>query len=166
MMAYPHAYKKANIVIAYCWAVVKRQTLNLNQVYKVKEELYFWYPYPSLMIDNSNELQAQNPPPSLIPRLHAIAVHNLPHANPLMDARLPTLEVDEQEFNMLAVHKDLRMLLTLCLFSDDLAAEYLLSHLISTVYSRCELQSIGKFSLNICNLPKEAQNNCTRYWNY
>lgn len=106
--------------------------------------------------DNSNELQAQNPPPSLIPRLHAIAVHNLPHVNPLMDAHLPTLAASEDNFNILSVQKDLRMLLTLCLFNDDLAADYLLSHLISTVYSRCELQSIGKFSLNVCNIPKET----------
>ncbi|XP_013110369.2 mini-chromosome maintenance complex-binding protein [Stomoxys calcitrans] len=107
--------------------------------------------------DNANELQAQNPPPSLIPRLHAIAVLKLPHANPLLDIRLGSVQANEELDNMsiLSVQKDLRMLLTLCLFNDDLAAEYLLSHLISTVYSRCELQSIGKFALNICNLPKD-----------
>ncbi|XP_005175421.1 mini-chromosome maintenance complex-binding protein [Musca domestica] len=104
--------------------------------------------------DNVGELQAQNPPPSLIPRLHAIAVHVLPHANPLLDQRLGKWEADSA--SVISIQKDLRMLLTLCLFNDDLAADYLLSHLISTVYSRCELQSIGKFSLNICNLPKES----------
>lgn len=106
--------------------------------------------------ESTTEIQAQNPPPSLIPRLHAIAVHHLPHVNPLMDIRLPMLTSADENINMPLVQKDLRMLLTLCLFNDDLAADYLLSHLISTVYSRCELQSIGKFSLNICNIPKEA----------
>ncbi|KAM7357895.1 mini-chromosome maintenance complex-binding protein [Cochliomyia hominivorax] len=107
--------------------------------------------------ENTSEIQAQNPPPSLIPRLHAIAVHHLPHINPLMDVRLPVPSgVAGADINMRNVQKDLRLLLTLCLFNDDLAADYLLSHLISTVYSRCELQSIGKFSLNICNIPKEA----------
>lgn len=108
--------------------------------------------------ENASELQAHNPPPSLIPRLHAIAVHKLSHPNPLLDIRLqkPSGKEDIDNINILSVQKDLRMLLTLCLFNDDLAADYLLSHLISTVYSRCELQSIGKFSLNICNLPRES----------
>ncbi|XP_023291603.2 mini-chromosome maintenance complex-binding protein [Lucilia cuprina] len=113
----------------------------------------------SMEVDNfesTTEIQALNPPPSLIPRLHAIAVHNLPHVNPLMDLRLPMVASNKENINIQVVQKDLRMLLTLCLFNDDLAADYLLSHLISTVYSRCELQSIGKFSLNICNIPKEA----------
>ncbi|XP_065361281.1 mini-chromosome maintenance complex-binding protein [Calliphora vicina] len=113
----------------------------------------------SMEVDNfesTTEIQAQHPPPSLIPRLHAIAVHNLPHVNPLMDIRLPMLTSADENINLPLVQKDLRMLLTLCLFNDDLAADYLLSHLISTVYSRCELQSIGKFSLNICNIPKDV----------
>lgn len=106
--------------------------------------------------ENNTEIQVQNPPPSLIPRLHAIAVHKLPHANPLLDSRLAVLTDNNENIDMELVHKDLRMLLTLCLFNDDLAADYLLSHLISTVYSRCELQSIGKFSLNICSIPREV----------
>ncbi|TMW47732.1 hypothetical protein DOY81_007188 [Sarcophaga bullata] len=112
--------------------------------------------------ENSTEMQAQNPPPSLIPRLHAVVVQNLSHVNPLLDMCLPMTQTGGEDFNMLSVQKDLRMLLTLCLFNDDLAADYLLSHLISTVYSRCELQSIGKFSLNICNIPKEALTNYTK----
>lgn len=108
------------------------------------------------------EMQALNPPPSLIPRLHAIAVRNLSHFNPLIDMSLSTNEKGIEDFNMQSVQKDLHMLLTLCLFNDDLAADYLLSHLISTVYSRCELQSIGKFSLNICNIPKEALSGYTK----
>lgn len=112
--------------------------------------------------ENRTEMQAQNPPPSLIPRLHAVVVQNLSHVNPLIDMCLPMTQTGSEGFNMLSVQKELRMLLTLCLFNDDLAADYLLSHLISTVYSRCELQSIGKFSLNICNIPKEALTNYTK----
>ncbi|KAH8377000.1 hypothetical protein KR093_002667, partial [Drosophila rubida] len=99
-----------------------------------------------------SELQAQNPSPFLIPRLHAFGVKSLPHANPLLDRSLQQPSAAEVQAE--TVHKDLRMLLKLCLFDDDLAAEYLLSHLISSVYSRSEMQSVGKFSLNLCNLPK------------
>lgn len=108
--------------------------------------------------ESLSELQAAHPSPFLIPRLHAFGVKVLPHANPLLDESLrqPPEACEEPNTSQLTVHKDLRMLLKLCLFDDDLAAEYLLSHLISTVYSRTEMQSIGKFALNLCNLPKES----------
>lgn len=112
--------------------------------------------------NNVSELQAQHPPPSLIPRLHAIAVHKLSHANPLLDVRFYNSSSNvqdksqDEQMNTLSVQKDLRMLLTLCLMNDDLAADYLLSHLISTIYTRSEMENIGKFSLNICNLPKQV----------
>ncbi|XP_017152175.1 mini-chromosome maintenance complex-binding protein [Drosophila miranda] len=108
--------------------------------------------------DSLSELQATHPSPFLIPRVHAFAVQHLPHANPLLDKSLqqPADASASEDPSQTSVHKDLRMLLKLCLFDDDLAAEYLLSHLISSVYSRSEMQSIGKFALNICNLPKES----------
>ncbi|EDW03666.1 GH10377 [Drosophila grimshawi] len=109
-------------------------------------------------VDSLSELQAQNPSPFLIPRLHAFGVKPLPHANPLLDQSLkqPAELEPVTSQSLETVHKDLRMLLKLCLFEDDLCAEYLLCHLISTVYSRSEMQSIGKFTLNICNLPKDC----------
>ncbi|KAH8325666.1 hypothetical protein KR067_003718 [Drosophila pandora] len=108
--------------------------------------------------ESLSELQAAHPSPFLIPRLHAFGVKVLPHANPLLDESLrqPPESCEDPNPSQLTVHKDLRMLLKLCLFDDDLAAEYLLSHLISTVYSRTDMQSIGKFALNLCNLPKES----------
>ncbi|EDW77997.1 uncharacterized protein Dwil_GK24254 [Drosophila willistoni] len=106
-------------------------------------------------MESLSELQAANPSPFLIPRLHAFGVQRLPHANPLLDQSL--LQSNEEAIaSPDVIHKDLRILLKLCLFDDDLAAEYMLCHLISTVYSRSEMQSIGKFTLNICNLPKEC----------
>lgn len=106
-------------------------------------------------VESLSELQAQNPSPFLIPRLHAFAIKPLSHANPLLDRSLQQPAEHEMP-SPETLHKDLRMLLKLCLFDDELAAEYLLSHLISTVYSRSEMQSIGKFALNICNLPKDC----------
>ncbi|XP_004526858.1 mini-chromosome maintenance complex-binding protein [Ceratitis capitata] len=111
------------------------------------------------MFDNINEIQAQNPPPSLIPRLHAITVHSLPHPNPLLDERL-LWSRDERnstdlidDFNMLAAGNEFRNFLKLCLFNDSLSAEYLLSHLISSVYCRAESRCLGRFLLNLFNIP-------------
>ncbi|KAL7742028.1 hypothetical protein ACLKA6_018280 [Drosophila palustris] len=115
-------------------------------------------------VESLSELQAQNPSPFLIPRLHVFGVKSLAHANPLLDQSLLQSRAQEMtaQPSLETVHKDLRMLLKLCLFEDELAAEYLLSHLISTVYSRSEMQSIGKFALNICNLPKDCLQEYTR----
>uniref|UniRef100_A0A0K8V9G6 Mini-chromosome maintenance complex-binding protein n=1 Tax=Bactrocera latifrons TaxID=174628 RepID=A0A0K8V9G6_BACLA len=115
--------------------------------------------------DNVNEIQAQNPPPSLIPRLHAIAVHCLPHPNPLLDERLLSNSqtcIDSHGFDMLSVGNEFRTFLKLCLFNDNLAAEYLLSHLISTVYCRAESRCLGRFLLNIFNLPQNRISNYTK----
>ncbi|XP_037940373.1 mini-chromosome maintenance complex-binding protein-like [Teleopsis dalmanni] len=103
---------------------------------------------------SATELHAQNPPPSIIPRLHAIVVHRLRHCNPLLDERILALK-PHPIVDAVNAFKDLHRMLTLCLFNDSLAADYLISHLISTVYNRSEGESIGKFSLNIYNFPQK-----------
>lgn len=103
--------------------------------------------------ENLSERQAQNPPPSLIPRLHAVVVRKLEHINPLLDPSISGSIFSG--FNFESVYKDLRILLTQCLLGDDLAAEYLLTHLISTIYIRSDLHSLGKFCLNLCNIPEQ-----------
>uniref|UniRef100_T1GPG6 Mini-chromosome maintenance complex-binding protein n=1 Tax=Megaselia scalaris TaxID=36166 RepID=T1GPG6_MEGSC len=82
-------------------------------------------------MDDCDGILAANPPPSLIPRIHAIAVRKMKHLNPLLDTTLQTFE--EHPLNFDVVYKDLLIVLTQCLFGDTLAAEYLLAHLISTV---------------------------------
>lgn len=121
----------------------------------------------SSMLNNPNydefesfsEQQALNPPPSLIPRVHAVAVRKLEHNNPLLDTSV--CELIFPSFNFESVFKDLRILLTQCLLGDELAADYLLTHLISTIYTRSELHNLGKFALNICNIPQQLLPNYT-----
>lgn len=83
------------------------------------------------MNEDIDGILAANPPPSLIPRIHAIAVRRLKHLNPLLDTSLHNFEDHQLSFDV--VYKDLLIVLTQCLFGDTLAAEYLLAHLISTV---------------------------------
>lgn len=98
--------------------------------------------------DEMSEHQATNPPPSLIPRIHAISVQKLEHINPLLQ--------NTGESHNLDIWRDIHNLLTQCLFEDKVAADYLLCHLISTVYIRNELESLGQFSLNLSNIPAEV----------
>uniref|UniRef100_A0A182K614 Mini-chromosome maintenance complex-binding protein n=1 Tax=Anopheles christyi TaxID=43041 RepID=A0A182K614_9DIPT len=110
-------------------------------------------------VDDVSEHQATHPPPSLIPRLHAVSVRKLPHTNPLLlqgneDASLDT--------STETTYKDLHNLLTQCLFGDGVAADYLLCHLVSSVYIRDEVECRGQFCLNLSNIPAEVLPGYTR----
>ncbi|KAG4068450.1 hypothetical protein HA402_004790 [Bradysia odoriphaga] len=103
--------------------------------------------------DDITEVQAANPPPSLIPRIHAILIKPITHLNPL----LPQTTFDKitgfDDNTCMELFKDIQLLLTQCLLGDVVAAEYLMAHLISTVYVRSELECLGQFSLNLSNMP-------------
>lgn len=88
-----------------------------------------------------------NPPPSLIPRLHAIVIRDLRHINPLLDDG--SMWNAEDSF----VYKDLHKVLTQCLFGDQLAAHYLFCHLLSSIYARIDVENLGRCALNLSNLP-------------
>lgn len=90
----------------------------------------------------------------VIPRLHAIAIHEIPHANPLLDMRFISKEVVDDTS---CIREEFLTLLKMCLFDDELAAEFLLAHLISTIYNRRDNQCLGKFILNIALVPISQQ---------
>lgn len=112
--------------------------------------------------EDISEVQAANPPPSLIPRIHAVLIEPLTHSNPLV----PQTTFDEiagfDEHTCLELFKDIQLVLTQCLFGDTVAAEYLMAHLISTVYVRSDLESLGQFSLNISNIPTAVVSTYTK----
>uniref|UniRef100_A0A336LJY3 Mini-chromosome maintenance complex-binding protein n=1 Tax=Culicoides sonorensis TaxID=179676 RepID=A0A336LJY3_CULSO len=97
-----------------------------------------------------SERQAANPPPSLIPRLHAIKLKKLDHINPYFDNPLAD-ELKPEE-----IFKDIRLALSQCLFEDTVAADYLIAHLISTVHTRNDVHALGKLSINISNIPSQV----------
>lgn len=77
--------------------------------------------------DNQMEIETHNPPPSLVPRIHCVAFRRVNDCNPL------TQIIPWQSEHLLNIRKDLSLVLTQVLFGDELAAEYLICHLISTV---------------------------------
>ncbi|XP_050301033.1 mini-chromosome maintenance complex-binding protein [Anthonomus grandis grandis] len=98
---------------------------------------------------NQMEFQTHHPPGSLVPRIHVIHFKPLLHANPLLDQNMI---INSSHFA--TIKKELFILLTQLLLGDTCAAEYLLCNLISEVYLRRELMPLGKFTLNISNVPK------------
>lgn len=89
---------------------------------------------------------SDDPLPSLPPYvIHAISVRELPHNNPLL---LNETKVEPQ-ISDADIQLDLLKILTQFMFGDELAAHFLLCHLISTVYARVSGEVLGKFSINL-----------------
>lgn len=106
------------------------------------------------MMDFAEEQEARNPPPSLVPRIHAILVNHMSHNNPYLPPNIAADDDTEAAFE--AVREELLAILEQMLLGDRLAAEYLLCHLISTVYRRQDVVALGKFSLNLSKCPNDA----------
>lgn len=75
------------------------------------------------------EMNTHNPPASLVPRLHAIKIteltkHEIENA-PLIMSKAQ------------AIRGDLHIILSQLLFGDQLAADYLICHLLSSMYVEC-----------------------------
>ncbi|XP_063238088.1 mini-chromosome maintenance complex-binding protein [Bacillus rossius redtenbacheri] len=85
-----------------------------------------------------------------VPGLHCVAVRRLTHCNPLWSAIAEREAVFE---GAESVRQELHMLLSGLLLGDTLAAEYLLCHLLSSVYLRNNTMALGKMSLNVTNVP-------------
>lgn len=114
---------------------------------------------PTESMETAEEQRVHSPPASLVPRLHMLHARLLPHNNPLLP--LATLE-DNSAFlsstlsEMASVRAELLTYFTHVLLGDALAAEYLILHLISNVYSRRDVLPLGKFTLNLSGCPTGA----------
>lgn len=95
------------------------------------------------------EQAVHHPPPSLVPRLHCLTFHRLTHSNPC----LPDAISDVSHTNLAEMRKELLSLLTKVAYGDSLAAEYILLHLVSSVYNWTEIITVGKFALNVSGCP-------------
>ncbi|XP_063993169.1 mini-chromosome maintenance complex-binding protein isoform X2 [Diachasmimorpha longicaudata] len=81
-------------------------------------------------------------PSLLIPRLHAVAITESYEDLPVEPSlrQLPRVE---------AIRSDLHKVFSKVLFDDDLAADFLIAHLLSKIYIRRNDLSLGNFPINI-----------------
>ncbi|KAI5625070.1 mini-chromosome maintenance complex-binding protein, partial [Silurus asotus] len=125
----------------------------LSLVAEDKEASSFLDPTESM--ETVEEQRAHSPPTSLVPRLHMLYAEPLQHNNPL----LPSVSEDKGAFSnsvkseMSSVRAELLAYLTHVFLGDSLAAEYLILHLISSVYARRDVLPLGKFALNVSGCP-------------
>ncbi|NXD65828.1 MCMBP protein, partial [Eolophus roseicapillus] len=122
---------------------------------------------PMESMDTAEEQRVHSPPASLVPRIHVILAQKLQHINPLLPACLNEEESKTCEYLNLTsvfvsnfmselspVRAELLGFLTHALLGDSLAAEYLILHLISTVYARRDVLPLGKFTVNLSGCPR------------
>lgn len=111
---------------------------------------------PSDSMETAEEQRVHCPPASLVPRLHVLHAQPLCHNNPLLP---PGPLGDNSAFlssvlsEFPSVRSGLLSYLSHVLLGDAVAAEYLILHLISTVYSRRDVLPLGKFTLNLSGCP-------------
>ncbi|KAK3572854.1 hypothetical protein QTP86_008251 [Hemibagrus guttatus] len=126
----------------------------LSLVAEDKEASSFLDPTESM--ESVEEQRAHSPPTSLVPRLHMLYAEPLQHNNPLLPS---SVSEDKGAFlnsvtsEMSSVRAELLTYLTHVLLGDSLAAEYLILHLISSVYARRDVLPLGKFALNVSGCP-------------
>ncbi|XP_024887106.1 mini-chromosome maintenance complex-binding protein-like isoform X1 [Temnothorax curvispinosus] len=94
---------------------------------------------------NEAEIHTHNPPASLVPRLHAVKIIEL--------TKPKILNAPEIMSKAQLIRSDLHIILSQLLFGDSLAADYLICHLLSTIYMRRDYFCLGTFPLNITNFP-------------
>ncbi|KAM9232935.1 mini-chromosome maintenance complex-binding protein [Leptosomus discolor] len=115
---------------------------------------------PMESMDTAEEQRVRSPPASLVPRIHVILAQKLQHINPLLPACLNEEESKTFVSNFMSelspVRAELLGFLTHALLGDSLAAEYLILHLISTVYARRDVLPLGKFTVNLSGCPRNS----------
>ncbi|XP_029466389.1 mini-chromosome maintenance complex-binding protein isoform X2 [Rhinatrema bivittatum] len=136
--------------------------LSVESVLSVTEERESMPPLLGAMdcADAIEEQRVHSPPASLVPRIHVLLMHKLQHINPLLPSSLQEEEkklfVSSFMSELSSVRAELLGFLTHALLGDGLAAEYLILHLISTVYARRDVLPLGKFSLNLSGCPRSS----------
>ncbi|KAG1653796.1 Mini-chromosome maintenance complex-binding protein [Nymphon striatum] len=109
------------------------------------------------------EDKARCPPPSLVPRLHVIATILETPSVPSIQSSivrketafvkvLSTKVTQEVSSSANSIRTELHSILKQALLGDELAADYMICHLLSSVYVRKETMALGKFALNLSKI--------------
>ena len=129
---------------------IRRYILKLNETIEVVGFISL-DPFLSTIYDGEDEtmtkaeMNVHHPPASLVPRLHAIKIIHL-HEQTVENA--PQI-MSKAEL----IKNDLHLVLSQLLFGDHLAADYLICHLLSSVYTRRDYFCLGNYPLNITHFP-------------
>ncbi|XP_023771001.1 mini-chromosome maintenance complex-binding protein [Lactuca sativa] len=124
--------------------------LKLNDVFEFIGVLTF----DTEVKNDNNELEDElvNLPPSKVPRLHCLVHRKLSVTD--MVFKSPTME--PKPHLVKGIRESLLHYLKVVLGDDELAAHFMLLHLLSKVHSRVDSFAVGKLSLNLTSLDKSS----------
>ncbi|KAL7589325.1 hypothetical protein Lser_V15G36082 [Lactuca serriola] len=124
--------------------------LKLNDVFEFIGVLTF----DTEVKNDNNELEDElvNLPPSKVPRLHCLVHRKLSVTD--MVFKSPTME--PKPHLVKGTRESLLHYLKVVLGDDELAAHFMLLHLLSKVHSRVDSFAVGKLSLNLTSLDKSS----------
>lgn len=94
--------------------------------------------------------QENEPPHINVPRLHAVTLKTVNSLNPYCSLVSKQNQILSDAKKL---RSELHLVLTQMLLGDSLAADYLICHLIAHVYTRLDCTVLGKFSVNLSNIP-------------
>lgn len=99
----------------------------------------------------AEELAAQHPPSSLIPRLHCVEYRILDHNNPRLPAQVAQQIREEAKRGAPAVREKVLEAIATALGCGRLTSEFILLHLLSHVHTRKDDNTLvlGKLALNV-----------------
>ncbi|KAK9063319.1 hypothetical protein SSX86_017189 [Deinandra increscens subsp. villosa] len=132
--------------------------LKLNDVFEFIGVLTF---DTDVKDDKNGEIQLENcfdqeelvnQPPSKVPRLHCLVHRKLSPSDLIV--RAPTMEPKPHLIK--EIRQSLLRHLSVVLGDDDLAANFLLLHLLSKVHLRVDSIAVGKLSLNLTGFDKSS----------
>ena len=94
---------------------------------------------------------------SLVPRIHVISYRKIFHNNPCLLPSINTVTATpEIEGELGQARAELHGILTKALLGDSVAADFLICHLVSKIYLKKDALTLGKFSLNLHNVPCDS----------
>lgn len=86
-------------------------------------------------------------PDELVPRVHVTSIKKMSHINPLLPHDLAQNSLDKT--NILLARARLSTILTELLGGDSLTTEYLIMYLLSGIYKRKDVTTLGQMTLNL-----------------
>lgn len=111
---------------------------------------------PAIKITESDGFEPANDfPHGLVPRVHVRKLKKLNHINPLLPDLITRDTVDITTIKLARAR--LTTILTTLLGGDSLAAEYLTLSLISRIYKRKDVTSLGQFTVGLSGVKPEIK---------
>lgn len=143
---------------SYLLKVYDSTEIKLNEIIEV---IGFLFPTNAIRNNDEEPMDEDGSMTANLPSftIHAVLFKELNHNNPII-----LHEIEDAQHSLEEIRQDLLKMFTQLLFGDELAANYMIFHMISCVYSRVNEEALGKFALNLIthSIPNDIMDEYSR----